>query len=70
MESRHSIKKGEVTPGVSSRKNVDRLGFMTSKFTNIINESSKDFRAKYEEKIKEKVAGHMSGLPGKLGPNS
>lgn len=39
------------------RKNVDRLGTMSSKFANLINESQRDFRAKYEEKIKEKVAG-------------
>lgn len=48
--SRTSLKKNQ-------RKNVDRLGTMSSKFANLINESQRDFRAKYEEKIKEKVAG-------------
>lgn len=43
---------------VRQKKHFDRLGFLSSKFSSLITENQKDFKAKYQDKIKEKVNNH------------
>jgi hypothetical protein len=65
-EQRESVKRGEANP----RKNVDRLGIMSTKFAHMINQSTRELRAKYEGKLKEKVTGLVSVYPSKVQPGS
>lgn len=37
------------------RKNVDKVGILSSKFSNLISESQRIFKVKYQERLKEKV---------------
>lgn len=62
---RESAKRGEPNP-LQNRKHVDRLGDMSTKFALLINESTRDFRAKYEGRIKEKVSTLVCVYPSKV----
>lgn len=61
-EQRDSVKRGDANP----RKQVDRLGSMSTKFAHLITQSTQELRAKYEGKLKEKVTGLVSVYPSRV----